>query len=327
MNTGKVIVLSGGVGGAKLVLGLSHVVPPNRLLVVTNTGDDFDHLGLRVCPDTDTVLYTLAGLSNTELGWGRANESWHFMQTVGELGGPTWFNLGDADLALNVLRTKALSDGQSLTQWIASIAKSMGIGAQIVPMSDQVVETRVNTPHGQLAFQEYFVRDRCAPIVTGFEFAGIEQATPNPVLLKALDDKPEAIVIAPSNPYISVDPILSVPGLREALRNCGAPIVGVSPIVGGRAIKGPAAKMMGELGVRSDVTAIAEHYGNFIDGLVIDHEDKEHADTIRAAGTPVKVDQTIMNSLDDRIILARSTLAFAQQLTMREPSLLSQSET
>ncbi len=321
MSGDHIVALSGGVGGAKLVLGLSHAVAPEQLTVVTNTADDFDHFGLRVCPDTDTVLYTLGGLSNTELGWGRANETWTFMKTVAALGGAEWFNLGDGDLALHVLRTEALKSGQSQTEVTAAMARSMGIAAAILPMSDQFIQTRVNTPHGQLAFQEYFVRDRCEPQVTGFEFDGIDSAVINPLLLATLEGPVRAIIIAPSNPYVSVDPILAVPGMRAAIKASGVPVIAVSPIVAGTAIKGPAAKMMDELGVPSTVVGVAEHYRGFIDGLIIDQQDATAAADIESSGMPVWVTQTVMKSLDDRIDLANTALAFADQIAGRSQSL------
>ena len=315
MYNQKVIVLSGGVGGAKLVLGLSHLLKAEQLTVVTNTADDFDHFGLRICPDTDTVLYTLADLSNKELGWGRANETWTFMKTTGQLGGENWFNLGDADLALHVLRTEALKSGLSLTDVIAQVAQSMGISNEILPMTDQFVQTRVNTANGQLAFQEYFVRDRCEPTVTGFEFAGIEAAEVNPKLLAALNTPLQSIIIAPSNPYVSVDPILAVPELSDALKATDVPVVAVSPIVAGTAIKGPAAKMMEELGVPSTVSGIARHYQGFIDGLIIDRQDASQADEIESLGIKTLVTQTVMKSLEDRIQLAQASVDFAAQIS------------
>ena len=233
MSERPVIALSGGVGGAKLVLGLAHVLPGDRLTVVTNTGDDFDHLGLRICPDTDTVLYTLSGLADPDKGWGRAGETWTFMRALAALGGEDWFSLGDGDLALHVLRTHRLSEGASLGEVTAEVADVLNIAPMILPMSDQPVATHVNTPDGQLAFQHYFVRERCAPVVTGFEFKGVDAAKPNPELVQQLETGPEAIIIAPSNPYISVDPILGLPGLWAMLRACGAPIIAISPIVGG----------------------------------------------------------------------------------------------
>ncbi len=314
MSAKKVIALSGGVGGAKLVLGLSHLLAPERLVVVTNTGDDFDHLGLRICPDTDTVLYTLAGLADPERGWGRVDETWTFMKAVQAMGGEDWFNLGDGDLALHILRANRLAEGASLSQVTADIADSLGIGAAIVPMSDQNVATMVNTPDGALAFQHYFVRDRCAPTVTGFTFDGVELAQPAPALMSALNDKVAAVIIAPSNPYVSVDPILAVPGLRRQLRECAVPIVAVSPIIGGDAIKGPAAKMMRELGVEVSALEIAKHYQGFVDGLIIDEVDGDLAPEIADLGMAVEVGPTLMRDLSDRIKLADLTVNFAARL-------------
>lgn len=314
MSTGKVIALSGGVGGAKLVLGLSHLLPAERLMVVTNTGDDFDHLGLRICPDTDTVLYTLAELADPERGWGRRDETWTFMNAVRNLGGEDWFNLGDGDLALHVLRTHRLSSGASLSKVTADIAASLGIKAAIVPMCDQNVATMVDTPDGALAFQHYFVRDRCAPTVTGFEFDGIEAARPAPALASALNGEVAAIIIAPSNPYVSVDPILTVPGLRQQLRHCNVPIVAVSPIVGGDAIKGPAAKMMRELGVEVSALEVARHYRDLVDGLIIDEVDGDLAPEIANLGLAVEIGPTVMRDLNDRIKLADLAVNFATRL-------------
>ncbi len=314
MTDGTLIALSGGVGGAKLVLGLAHVLPPERLLVVTNTGDDFDHFGLRICPDTDTVIYTLSNLADPERGWGRVDESWNFMKAVTELGGEDWFNLGDRDLALHVLRTKQLKTGASLSEVTAGIAENLGIAVPIVPMCDEPVATMVDTPQGRLAFQHYFVRERCVPQVKGFEFEGIDAARPAPALVEALAAEPDAIVLAPSNPFVSVAPILTVPGMRTLLRNCGAPIVAVSPIVGGRALKGPAAKMMDELGTPVSALEIARHYIEFIDGLVIDETDADLAPAIEELGIRTHIAPTIMRSLDDRIDLARQTVDFATRL-------------
>ncbi len=314
MSSNRIITLSGGVGGAKLVLGLAHALPAERLLVVTNTGDDFNHLGLSICPDTDTVLYTLSGLANPEQGWGRVNETWTFMQTIRDLGGSDWFNLGDGDVALHVLRTCKLAEGATLTEVTRDIAHSLNIDVPIIPMCDQSVSTMVKTPDGLLPFQDYFVRDRCAPIVNGFLFEGIEAARPNPVLMSALTEEPSAIVIAPSNPYVSVDPILGIPDMRDLLRKSGAPIIAVSPIIGGQAIKGPAAKMMGELGLTASAVEIARHYKDFIDALIIDEEDSELAPAIAEMGIEVEVAPTLMKSLDDRIDLANLTLSVAARL-------------
>lgn len=310
----RCLALSGGIGGAKLALGLSRVLAPEELLVVANTGDDFEHLGLLICPDIDTVTYTLAGVSNTETGWGRADEGWRFMESLAEFGGETWFNLGDRDLALHVERTRRIGAGESLSAITADIARRLGVAARIAPMSDQPVRTVVETPDGPLAFQHYFVRERCAPRVTGFRFDGAADARPSSALSAALAAPPDAIVVCPSNPFISIDPMLAVPGVREALSDCPAPVVAVSPIVGGRAIKGPTAKMMAELGIPGDAVSVARHYRGMIDGFVLDEADAESADAVRALGIAAHVTGTVMTSLDDRVRLAREALEFARAI-------------
>ena len=315
MNADRIIALSGGVGGAKLVLGLSHALPAERLMVVTNTGDDFDHFGLRICPDTDTVIYTLSDLADKERGWGRTGESWNFMEAMREIGGADWFNLGDRDLALHVYRTDRLRNGGSLSEVTADLCGKLGIKVPVLPMCDQPIATMVDTAGGRLAFQHYFVREQCAPQVIGFAFEGMEDAQPNPVLASALGEKPAAIIVAPSNPYVSVAPILAVPGIRQRLRESGAPIVAVSPIIGGEALKGPAAKMMRELGIPASALEIARHYKGVIDGLVIDEKDAHLASDIEEMGMAVEVAQTIMTNLKDRIDLAGRTIEFAAGLS------------
>ncbi|WP_323036359.1 2-phospho-L-lactate transferase [Pararhodobacter sp.] len=309
--TGPVLTLSGGVGGAKLVFGLAQVVAGDDLIVACNTGDDFDHLGLRVCPDIDSVLYALAGLSDQVRGWGRKDETWTFMAALAGLGGPGWFNLGDGDLATHVLRTDLLRQGRSLGDVTLDLARRLGISAQVLPMSDDTVATIVQTKTGPLAFQTYFVRDQCAPAVTGFAFDGLPVARPHPRILEAMRAAPRAIVIAPSNPYVSIDPILHLPGMRDALTAARAPIVAVSPIVGGKALKGPAAKMMLELGRDVSVLGVARHYLGLIDGLVIDVQDAAFAPAIRDLGIAVHVAQTVMTDAESRAALARATLDFA----------------
>ncbi len=309
------VALSGGVGGAKLALGLSKAMNPAELLIIANTGDDFEHLGLRICPDIDTVTYTLGGIANPELGWGRQDESWAFMDTLGSLGGETWFNLGDRDLALHAERTRRLREGETLSAITTEIAEKFGVGATIAPMSDQNVRTIVETPGGPLAFQHYFVRDRCEPQVTGFRFDGAAGATPSLALDGAFAGAgPEVVVICPSNPFISIDPILAVPGVRYMLAGCKGPVIAVSPIVGGRAIKGPTAKMMGELGLDATAEGVARHYRGLIDGFVLDRVDADAADAIMASGPKVLVTNTVMKSLDDRVSLARDVIAFSKQL-------------
>lgn len=314
MNNGQTIILSGGVGGAKLVLGMSHILAPEQLTVVTNTGDDFDHYGLRICPDTDTALYTLSGLSDQEKGWGRAEETWRFMQAIKDLGGEDWFNLGDTDLALHLIRTQSLAEGKTLTQVTQMLANTMGIHLTLLPMTNDRVTTKVMTKTGQLDFQHYFVRDQCRPEVTGFSFQGLSEASVNPQLIRSLDSQPEAIIFAPSNPYVSIDPIIKLPELLPKMRQNNTPIVAVSPIVGGTAIKGPAAKMMFELGLDVSPLAIAEHYKDVIYGLVIDEQDQKYASAIESMGVAVQVAPTIMHDLNSRIRLAQTCLDFAQEL-------------
>jgi LPPG:FO 2-phospho-L-lactate transferase len=314
----SVVALSGGVGGAKLVVGLAHQVERDRLLVIANGGDDFKHLGLTICPDADSLLYAGAGLDNREVGWGRRDETWTFMRVLGDLGGPSWFQLGDGDLALHVLRSERLRKGERLSAITDDFRHRLGVGFRIVPMSDDPVRTWIDTHEGRLAFQDYFVARRCEPAVTGLAFVGADVARPAPGLVEALGARSlEAIVICPSNPLISVAPILAVAGLRTALERATVPVVAVSPLVGGRAVKGPAAKMMAELGLGSDAAAIARFYAGLIDGLIIDEQDANLAGQVEELGIAVRVAQTLMTSLEDRIALAASTLAFARTLPRR----------
>ena len=310
----RCIALSGGVGGAKLALGLSKILTPDELLIVANTGDDFEHLGLTICPDIDTLLYTLAGIANPDTGWGRADESWETMKTLKAIGGETWFRLGDRDLALHLTRTQQLASGETLSDTVAGLAKSLGLEHPIIPMSDQPVRTMVRTDMGELPFQEYFVKNQCLPKVSGFQFAGVTDAEPNPRLMDALNDpRLEAIIFCPSNPFISIDPILAIPGLREALQACSASVVAVSPIIGGKALKGPAAKMLLEMGFDTTSAAIAEYYGDLLHGFVIDSRDKSLANDLQTRRRHVLVTNTVMRSIEDRVVLARETLAIAER--------------
>ncbi len=267
-----VLALSGGVGGAKLALGLSNIVPPGKLMVVANTGDDFEHLGLHVSPDIDTLLYTLAGLDNPKTGWGRRDETWTFMEALAALGGETWFRLGDGDLAVHVERTRRLRAAEPLSHIIRDFADRLGVRASIVPMTDDRVRTRVLTTEGWLDFQRYFVEQQCRPAVTAFSYDGAASATPHPDIVAAIS-RPDlrAIVICPSNPFISIEPILALPGMRKALKASTAPIVAVAPIIGGKAIKGPTAKMMRELGFEVGAETVAKRYGELLDGYIVDH--------------------------------------------------------
>ena len=317
MSAPRVVALSGGIGGAKLALGLYRALPPEGLLVACNTGDDFVHLGLHVSPDVDTVLYTLAGLADRDRGWGRAGETWTFMSVLGQLGGETWFRLGDGDLALHVERTRRLAAGEGLAAITETLRSRLGVRAAIVPVSDDPVPTRVHSTEGVLPFQEYFVKRRCEPVVTGFEFAGAGSARPAPALLSALaHDALEAVVICPSNPFISVDPMLAIPGVRQALAACAAPVVAVSPVIGGRAVKGPTAKMMGDLGLPVTATAVAEHYHGLLDGFVLDRADATAAGTL---ALPSRVTATLMRDDADKRRLAQEVLAFARDLRAARP--------
>lgn len=314
-----IVALAGGVGGARLAVGLARVLPPSRLAIVVNTGDDFEHHGLTVCPDIDTVVYTLAGLNNPKTGWGRADESWNFMQALGALGGASWFNLGDRDLAMHVLRTEALRQGETLSAVTARLARRLGVRHPVLPMSDTPVRTRVRTARGELSFQDYFVRQRCRPRVQGFGFAGAGRARV-PAALDALmraDDAVEAVIVCPSNPYVSVAPILAVPAIRRWLRARRFPVVAVSPIVGGAAIKGPAAKMMRELGALSTCAGVARHYGRAVDAWVIDRVDAPAQAEIESMGHAVLTTDTIMSDVAASERLAAEVARFARSLAAR----------
>jgi len=310
-----IIALSGGVGGAKLALGLSRILPPEDLLVVVNTGDDFEHLGLSISPDIDTVMYTLAGLANKELGWGRADETWSCMETLAAIGGDTWFRLGDRDLAVHIERTRRLRAGESLSAITDDLCRRLGIAQCVLPMSNDPVRTRLLTPTGWLDFQEYFVRNRCEPKVLELDFHGAQQARPHPEFIAALNDiRLEAVVICPSNPFISVEPILAIPGVREALAGCAAPVIAVSPIIAGRAVKGPTAKMMTELGLDPTAGNVAQRYRDLLDGYVIDHADMAEVVSIDAR---VTLAQTLMTTIEDREALAKTVLDAAAVLRRR----------
>jgi LPPG:FO 2-phospho-L-lactate transferase len=305
----SVLALSGGIGGAKLALGLYRILPPGQLTVIANSGDDFDHLGLSISPDIDTLLYTLAGIDNPQQGWGRRDETWTFMAALETLGGDTWFKLGDGDLAIHVERTRRLAAGESLSQITGDFRRRLGISAQLLPMTDERVCTRLRTAEGWLDFQEYFVRLRAAPVVREIAYAGASAARANSDFLGALaKDDLEAVVICPSNPFLSIDPILSLPGVRRALRACRAPVVAVSPIIGGKAVKGPTAKIMAELGLPIGAAAVARHYEDILDIFVADEADAEEVEQL---GIPVILSKTLMLTIEDREALAKAVLAAA----------------
>ena len=312
----RYLAITGGIGGAKLALGLSKVLSADELAFVVNTGDDFEHLGLHISPDVDTLIYTLAGLNNPDTGWGRRDESWQFMSALADLGGETWFRLGDKDLAMNVERSRRLQDGESLGQVTASLAELLGVSHPILPMSNDPVRTLVHTEDGPMDFQHYFVSERCKPAVNGFEYRGATEAQINPAIEKWLASQHLAgIILCPSNPFISIDPILALPRLREALQNATVPVIAVSPIVGGKSLKGPLAKMMLEMSLPAKASWIADHYRDFVDGLLIDSRDEALAAEIEASGVRACVTDIVMDSLDDRVRLAKTSLEFADTLS------------
>lgn len=313
--SGKILALAGGVGGAKLALGLAGELPPAELTVAVNTADDFEHLGLSICPDLDTVMYTLAGVANPETGWGRRDESWTVMEALGRIGGETWFRLGDKDLATHIERTRRLRGGESLTSVMRDLATRLGVKPAMVPMSDDPVRTVVTTAdRGEIAFQDWFVRLRCEPVVKSVRFAGADKAKPHPALIDT--SALRGIVVCPSNPFVSVAPILAVPGVRSALAKANAPKVAVTPIVGGQAIKGPAAKMLAELGHDVSALGVARYYREWVDGFVLDAEDAALARDIEALGLKVKVADTMMRNDADKRRVARDVLDFVDELAV-----------
>lgn len=309
----KIVALAGGVGGAKLANGLARILPPEHLTVIVNTGDDFVHWGLNICPDLDTVCYTLAGLNNPLTGWGRANETWRTFDSMQALGAPDWFRLGDLDLATHIERSTRLRQGEPLSRITRDFCRAWGVQHSVLPMSDQPVATIVDThEHGALAFQEYFVMRRCAPQVKGFHFQGLESAHPAPGALESIRAA-DAIVICPSNPWVSIDPILALGGLRDDIQK--KTTVAVSPIIGGQAVKGPAAKMYAELGISPSALAVALHYGPLLRGFVLDETDRHLLPHIERAGMAACATQTIMKNVDDQMSLAEDVLNLIRRIS------------
>jgi LPPG:FO 2-phospho-L-lactate transferase len=307
----KILALAGGVGGAKLADGLARQHPPDQLTIVVNTADDFEHFGLYISPDLDTVCYTLAGLADAEKGWGRVNETWVVLENIAALDGPTWFKLGDRDLGTHLERTRLLKEGVPLSEITARFCAAWDVPVQVFPMSDRRISTRVLTESGELAFQDYFVAQRCEPIVRGFRFEVDGLPTPAPGVAEAFEAA-DVIIICPSNPWVSIDPILSVEGVRPAMVR--KPVIGVSPIIGGKAIKGPAAKMYAELGVSPSATAVAEHYQALLTGYIIDNQDVAEAPSIRRKGIETFIVDTVMRTTEDRVRLAADTLSFSERI-------------
>ena len=302
--TARYSVLTGGVGGAKLVDGLYRVLPPNSLTAIVNTGDDFRHYGLPVSPDIDTVLYTLSGRSNQSFGWGREGETWNFMAALTSLGGEDWFNLGDGDLALHVLRGAALASGETLSAITMRFATAWDLTLSVLPMSDDPVATWVDCDEGLFSFQRYFVERKCAPAVKAVRFEGAETASPAAGVITAIMES-EAVFIAPSNPWLSVDPLLAIPGIKVALEATKSPVIAVSPLIEGKAVKGPTAKLMSELGLDVTNQSIAVHYGNFLDGMIV-HGSDDAPERLATART-----DTLMKTAEDRERVARTALSLA----------------
>lgn len=316
--SGRVIALSGGGGGAKLVAGLAQIVPDGRLTVIVNTGDDFEHLGLHISPDIDSVLYALGRRNDEARGWGRDGETWNFMASLRDLSTEIWFQLGDKDLAVHMNRTWRLRLGRSLSDITAEMCTSYGIGAQVLPMTDAPVRTRVLTAEGELEFQRYFVERKCAPPVIGFDFPGADVAKPPPSAAPICDDHwPSAVIICPSNPYVSIGPILSIKQWVDWLRLQKAPVVAVSPFIGGEALKGPAAKMMRELGLVPSTASLAVFYGDLVDGWIIHCSDAEELTALQAQGIRAIATNTIMRNFVDRTRLASEVLQFATNFDSR----------
>ena len=304
-----VLSLCGGVGGAKLAYGLSKVAEPDDLVIVVNTGDDFEHLGLHISPDLDTVMYTLAEVSDLDRGWGLAGETWSFMEAISRFEQAAWFNLGDKDLATHLYRTRALKQGLGLDAVTQALSRSFGIKHRIIPMTNDPLQTVIVTDRGKLSFQDYFVRLGCQPKVEAIEFDGSDMACAQPDFAGLLTSNDlDAVILCPSNPFLSIDPILSLKNIRSALQSVAAPVVAVSPIIGGNALKGPAAKIMQELNMPASNLSVADYYRDFLDGLIIDRIDERETEEIEKLGIRVEVTDTIMRSMQDRIDLAETTL-------------------
>ena len=322
MSGENILALSGGVGGAKLSWGLDNITAKNTLTIIANTGDDFIHHGLYISPDSDTLIYTLAGVNDPERGWGRADETWHTHSTLGQLGIENWFQIGDKDLALHLYRNEQRKKGISLTEITQHIAQKFGVNSCILPMSDDPVQTIIESDIGHLSFQEYFVKHQSEPCIRNISFNGSTEASISPELKTVIKDNGfKAIIVCPSNPYLSIDPILSIKEIKSFIESSSIPVVAVSPIVGGKALRGPTAKIMHEMDIPVSVMGIAEHYHPLIDGLVIDHKDKIMSSKMQSMGIAVQVTNTVMNCDSDKIQLAQDVVEFSQMISVKKDSL------
>lgn len=310
----NVVAVAGGVGGSKLVNGLAQVIKPENLFIIANTADDFSHLSLSISPDLDTIMYTLAGINNRATGWGLEGETWQTMDALARLNGPVWFKLGDSDIATHLLRTQWLQNGYPLSWVTAQLCRRLNIKSTLMPMTDDAVRTIVHTDQGKLAFQEYFVRWQCQPTVQRLEFEGAENAAVSRDILSAIR-MADVIVFAPSNPLLSIDPVLALSSLRRLIAAAQAPKVAVSPIIGGQAVKGPAAKIMQELSMDVSPVGVAAHLSDVLTHFVFDDADEIHEQRVAGLGLQTYLTDTFMRSTDDQARLARETLAFATGLT------------
>ena len=315
MASGKIIALSGGIGGAKLGLGLHQIYAPEELYFITNTGDDFLYLGFYIAPDVDTLVYTLAGVNNTETGWGRADETWKTHNVLSELGADNWFKLGDKDLALHLHRSKALRNGERLTSITQDIANRFHLKATVLPMSDHMIQTVVDTNKGLLSFQEYFVKQASKPKIKNISFKSKNPEPSAEVTEILMDPGLKGIVICPSNPYLSIDPILSIEKIRQSITESKRPRVAVSPIINGQSVKGPTTKIMNELGLEANVLTIAQHYKDYIDGIVIDTSDQDYVGQIESMGIQVKLSEIMMNNDDDKKRVAEDVIHFIDHIS------------
>jgi len=315
MASGKIIALSGGIGGAKLGLGLHQIYAPEELYFITNTGDDFLYLGFYIAPDVDTLVYTLAGVNNTETGWGRADETWKTHNVLSELGADNWFKLGDKDLALHLHRSKALRNGERLTSITQDIANRFHLKVTVLPMSDHMIQTVVDTNKGLLSFQEYFVKQASKPKIKNISFKSKNPEPSAEVTEILMDPGLKGIVICPSNPYLSIDPILSIEKIRQSITESKRPRVAVSPIINGQSVKGPTTKIMNELGLEANVLTIAQHYKDYIDGIVIDTSDQDYVEQIESMGIQVKLSEIMMNNDDDKKRVAEDVIHFIDHIS------------
>ena len=310
----KIVTLCGGIGGSKLALGLNNVLDQKNLSIIANTGDDFLYLGFYICPDIDTVTYTLAGVNNKETGWGREDETWKTLDVLKELGADTWFQLGDKYLALHLFRSKEKRNGELLTAITRKITNKFGLKTNVLPMSNHPVQTFLETEDGEMSFQDYFVRNKCKPKVKNILFKSKKPVATDAVKRSLMDKNLDGIIFCPSNPYLSIDPILSIDRIRKLIENQKKPRIAISPIVGHDSVKGPTSKLMKEMGVEVSSLSIAKHYKGLIDGIVIDHEDEKDVQKIREMGIAVKLSKIVVETEEEKMRLAKESLEFIKEI-------------